>query len=93
MPDTSEDEFKDCEEADEFFDQPEEEQKSKSPPSLVTGSDEISPSKYNNAEAEQPQNDNDMNMMDAPDEEEITNNPYILSNTRAVGPYSFIDDR
>jgi len=23
MPDTSEDEFKDCEEADEFFDQPE----------------------------------------------------------------------
>lgn len=36
---------------------------------------------------------NDLNMMDVPDEDEINNNPFVLSKTEPVGPYSFVDDR
>ena len=36
-------------------------------------------------------NDNDMNMMETPDEQEITNNPYIMSMTQALGQHSFIE--
>ena len=32
-------------------------------------------------------------MMDQPDEDEIANNPNIMSTTQAVGKYSFIDSR
>lgn len=36
---------------------------------------------------------NDMNMMELPDESEITDNPFISSKTVSVGQYSFIDYR
>jgi len=35
---------------------------------------------------------NDLNMMEAPDENDL-NNPMILSKTEAVGRWSFADDR
>ena len=36
---------------------------------------------------------NDINEMDAPNEDEISNNPYVFSQTQAVGVHSFIDNR
>lgn len=36
---------------------------------------------------------NDMNMMDAPDESELQNNPYIMSYQIPTGQVSFIDSR
>lgn len=47
---------------------------------------------YAEEEAEQTAtNDNDMNMMETPDEQEILNNPYIMSMTQALGQHSFIE--
>lgn len=36
---------------------------------------------------------NDLNMMEAPDEGEISNNPLVWSMSEAVNLYSFADDR
>lgn len=36
---------------------------------------------------------NNLDIMDQPDEEDIANNPYIMSTTQPMGHYSFVDSR
>ena len=36
---------------------------------------------------------NDMALMDLPDENEINNNPYVLSKVQSMGDRSFVDKR